>query len=119
LVEILVSAWRCRSRHLAPSPRRRLRRQDPQRRQAWRHTDRATDEVRVRDQHEHRQSAWPYHFECDSIACGPPNPVRIRHSPAQIRTTEMPNVLAPNPAVNTDALGRAFALAAVAGYLIC
>ena len=59
---------------------RRLRRQDPQRRQARRHSDRATDDVRIRDQHEDGQGAWPYHFIGDPSARGPGNRMRSRQA---------------------------------------
>ncbi len=62
------------------SSRRRLRRQDPQRRQARRHSDRATDDVRIRDQHEDGQGAWPYRFLCDPFARGPRDRMRSRDS---------------------------------------
>ena len=92
------------------SSRPRLRRQDPQRRQARRHSDRATDDVRIRDQHEDRQGAWPYRSICDPFARGPRNRMRSADSQrccshrisatGRIRTSEMPGRLTPNPALN-------------------
>ena len=55
----------------ALSPRRRFRGQDPQRRQARRHPGRASDDVRIRDQHEDGQGARPCHFIGDPAARGP------------------------------------------------
>jgi hypothetical protein len=65
--------------------RPRLRRQDPQGRQTRRHSDRATDDLRVRDQRQDRQGARVHRSSRDPPARGPTDRMRSADAPGGLR----------------------------------